>query len=81
MLPILLPLSVRDGCGAVLSKDFTERYFMIPLWLAAAMTLCATNGHYKGSKYVSRRAATKAAFETAANYYLQIVVLAFTSSK
>ena len=74
-------LSVRDGRGAVLSKDFTERYFIIPLWLAAAMTLCAANGQYKGSKYESRRAATKATFKTAANYYLQFVVLVFTSSK
>ena len=51
---------------------------MIPLWLAAAMTLCAANGQYKGSKYVSRRAATKATFKTVVNYYLQFVVLAFT---
>ena len=49
ILPILFQLSVRDGCGAVLSKDFTERYFIIPLWLAAAITLCAANGQCKGS--------------------------------
>ena len=59
---------------------YREIFHNSPLVGCCNNTLCG-KWSMQGIKYVSRRAATKAALKTAANYYLQLVVLAFTSSK